>query len=99
MQKFLIQQLPEELHVEGSEVEVFTESHVLQDAKRKVVEDKPKPKPSPAQVMMNRYKMMQEKALEAEREAKEKIKEKVREISAKNKEKAAAVGNSMFCFG
>ena len=62
---------------------------MFKEVKRKHVANKPKPKPSPAQVMMNRYKMMQERALEAENEAKRKVKEKVREISAKNKEKAA----------
>lgn len=52
--------------------------------RQKALENKPKPKPSPAQVMMNRYKMMQAKILAAEEEAKEKRKAKVREMSAKN---------------
>lgn len=57
--------------------------------KRKVVSDKPTPRPSPAQVMMNRYKMMQERALQAEQAEKEKLKEKVRKISKQNVERAS----------
>ncbi|XP_045158983.2 RNA exonuclease 1 homolog [Mercenaria mercenaria] len=57
--------------------------------RKKTVSNKPAPKPSPAQVMMNRYKMMQDRILQAEQESKEKMKVKVRQISQQNAVKAS----------
>ena len=62
---------------------------VLYFVLKKAVSNKPVPKPSPAQVMMNRYKMMQDKILQAEQENKEKMKARVREISQQNAIKAS----------
>lgn len=62
--------------------------------KKKSVSNKPVPKPSPAQVMMNRYRVMQERILQAEQESKEKMKVKVRQISQQNAVKAATSSGS-----
>ncbi|KAH3733637.1 hypothetical protein DPMN_040069 [Dreissena polymorpha] len=46
--------------------------------------------------MLNRYKAMQEKALQEENERKEKMKAKVKEIQEKNKDTLSSVSEVVF---
>ena len=64
---------------------------IFQNEKKPSLETKPVPKPSPAQVMMNRYKVMQQRALEAQEKEKERMKQKVRKISAQNAMKTVSM--------